>query len=39
MKIAMKKIFKTIGSVIYDIVCIFGCFLTGESVKEVFRDK
>ena len=39
MKIAMKKIFKTIGSIMYDIVCIFGCFLTGESINEVFRDK
>lgn len=34
----MKHIVRHITDTLYDTVCLFGCLLTGESVKEVLGN-
>lgn len=34
----MKQIVRHITDTLYDSVCLFGCLLTGESVKEVLGN-
>ena len=34
----MKKIVRRIADTLYDTVCLFGCLLTGESIKEILGN-